>query len=57
MDETQEIIALLAEKVQEGQKLLDNLSRFQSLNGKAKLERRIQAEIKFLQKVIDHNQP
>ncbi len=47
----EELKRLLSEKIDKGNTLLVKLATFPSLNGKSKLERRIIAELKFLQKV------
>ena len=49
--EQEELNRLLSEKIDKGNTLLVKLATFPSMNGKSKLERRIIAELKFLQKV------
>lgn len=51
MDETEELIELVKEKIEFGNSLLESLEKFRVIDGKQKLERKIKQEIRFLKKV------
>lgn len=52
MDDGTDLINLVQEKIDFGDKLLHSLEKFKDVDGKQKLQRKITQEIKFLKKVI-----
>nr|CAG4650457.1 EOG090X0CWG [Sida crystallina] len=51
IEDQEEIAHLLTGKIKDAKDLLEKISGFTHLNGKAKLERRIMSELKFLEKL------
>lgn len=51
MDENEELIQSVKEKIKFGNNLLELLEKYRVIDGKQKLQRKINQEIKFLKKV------
>lgn len=51
MDENEELIESVKEKIKFGNNLLELLEKYRVIDGKQKLQRKINQEIKFLKKV------